>query len=269
MAADFGVSCGHTEYSNIRFEDGTRHIVIFEVARGLPELEVFRPELPIPYRDMAYQVRLFLTDAEYKTLRLWAAADKVRILHQANVINGYADRFPYAARNARKKQLHILHMEFSVCGEVIDEYGDVCCEDIRLTLDRKEHTVALQQEDETTQVTLTEKDMRKLLNVIVNNYEVFCWEDDYGFSNAADTDALWEAEWEAETPDEAVPEEPEYEDSPSWKVSVRYTNGEAQGMCGYDDLPDRVNELALELLALFEDEPDLEADESDSDPDVR
>ena len=95
----------------------------------------------------------------------------------------YADRFPYAARNARKKQLHILRMEFSVCGEVIDEYGDVCYEDIQFTLDRKAHTVALRQENKTAQITLTEKDMRKLLNVIVNNYEVFCWEDDYGFSD--------------------------------------------------------------------------------------
>ena len=46
MAADFGVSCGHTEYSNIRFEDGTRHMVIFEAAHDLPELETFRLELP-------------------------------------------------------------------------------------------------------------------------------------------------------------------------------------------------------------------------------
>ena len=89
MTADFGVSCGHTEYSNIRFEDGTRHMVIFEAAHNLPELEEFRLELPIPYRDMPYRVRLFLTDAEYKTIRLWAAAGKVRILHHANVINGY------------------------------------------------------------------------------------------------------------------------------------------------------------------------------------
>ena len=121
------------------------------------------------------------------------------------------------------------------------------------------------------QVTLIEKDMRKLLNVIVNNYEVFCWEDDYGFSTAADADDLWEDEWEAESPDaQEAPEEPAYENSPSWKVSVRYTTGEAQEMCGYDDLPDCVNELTLELLALFEDEPDME-DESDgeSDPDVR
>ena len=121
------------------------------------------------------------------------------------------------------------------------------------------------------QVTLTEKDMRKLLNVIVNNYEVFCWEDDYGFSNAAGTDDLWEDEWDVESPDEAAPEESEYEGSPSWTVSARYTNGEAQEMRGYDDLPGRVNELTLELLALFEDESDMEDDESggEPDPDVR
>ena len=171
----------------------------------------------------------------------------------------YADRFPYAARNARKKQLHILRMEFSVCSEVIDEFGDVCCEDLTFTLGRKERIVTLRQEDRTMQVTLPEKDMRKLLNVIINNYEVFCWEDDYDPPDAASTDDLWEDEQEA-------PEEPAYEDSPSWKVSVRYTNGEAQEMRGYDELPDRVNELVLELLALFEDESDMEDDELGGEP---
>lgn len=39
--------------------------------------------------NWAYRVRLFLTDAEYRNIRRWAAADKVRILHHANVINGY------------------------------------------------------------------------------------------------------------------------------------------------------------------------------------
>lgn len=99
----------------------------------------------------------------------------------------------------------------------------------------------------------------------------FCWEDDYGFPATADTDDLWEDEWEAESSDaQKAPEEPAYEDFPSWKVSVRYTNGEAQEMCGYDDLPDRVNELALELLALFEDEPDMENEShSKFEPDVR
>ena len=48
-------------------------------------------------------------------------------------------------------------MEFTVCGEVIDEYGDVCCEDVQFTLDRKEHTVTLHRENETMQIMLTEK----------------------------------------------------------------------------------------------------------------
>ena len=81
-------------------------MVIFEAAHDLPELEEFRLELPIPYRNMAYRVRLFLTDAEYKTIRLWAAAGKVRILHHANVINGYLvdDR-------KRKKRKHSTIIE--------------------------------------------------------------------------------------------------------------------------------------------------------------
>ena len=34
----------------------------------------------------------------------------------------------------------------------------------------------------------------------------------------------------------------------------------------HEDLPDRVNELALELLALFEDESDMEDDELGGEP---
>ena len=171
----------------------------------------------------------------------------------------YADRFPHAARNERKRQLHIDHMEFSVCGEVYDEYGDGWFRELCFTLDRKTHTVTLRQEDETIPLVLTVKEMRRLLNVIVNNYEVFCWEEDYGFSDAADADDLWEDEWDSETPDaQEPPDEPGYEDTPSWEVSVSYLNGEVQEMRGYDDLPDRVNELTLDLLALFEDEPDAE-----------
>ena len=168
----------------------------------------------------------------------------------------YADRFPYAARNERKKQLQISHMEFAVCGEVFDEYGDGCYRELQFTLDRKEHAVWLRHGDETAQVTLTIKEMRKLLNVIVNNYEIFCWEEDYGTS---DTDALWEDDWDEETTaEQEIPDEPEDEDSPSWEVSICYLNGETQEMRGYDDLPDRVNDLTLELLFLFEDEPDAE-----------
>ena len=67
-------------------------------------------------------------------------------------------------------------MEFTVRGEVFDEYGDGCYRELHFTLDRQEHTAKLRQGDETAQVTLTIKEMSKLLNVIVNNYEVFFWE---------------------------------------------------------------------------------------------
>ena len=111
MTADFGVSCGHTEYSNIRFEDGTQHMVIFEAAHDLPELEGFRLELPIPYRNMAYRVRLFLTDAEYRNIRLWAAADKVRILHHRIcsyrlTIGHHSHTDPYSCSTTLYRQLH-------------------------------------------------------------------------------------------------------------------------------------------------------------------
>ena len=171
----------------------------------------------------------------------------------------YADRFPYAARNERKKQLQISHMEFAVCGEVFDEYGDGCYRELQFTLDRKEHAVWLRQGNETAQVTLTMKEMRRLLNVIVNNYEILCWEEDYGVSEAAGADDLWEDERDTEAPDaQKLPDEPEYAGTPSWEVSICYLNGEAQEMRGCDELPERVNELTLELLSLFEDGPDAE-----------
>ena len=77
------------------------------------------------------------------------------------------------------------------------------------------------------------------------------WEEDYGTS---DTDALWEDDWdEEEGADLELPDESEDEDSPSWEVSICYLNGETQYICGYDDLPDRVNELTLELRVAPED----------------
>lgn len=165
----------------------------------------------------------------------------------------YADRFPHAARNERKQQLHIRHMELSINGEIIDEYGDWAVRELTFVLDREAYTVLLHENGEEDCVTLAIKEMRKLLNVIVNNYEIFCWDEDYGYSNnSVGPDAL--------LGDDETGEETELtpEDAPSWSVSISYLNGETQEMRGYDDLPDRVNDLTLELLAMFEDEEDNE-----------
>lgn len=169
----------------------------------------------------------------------------------STAIELYASRFPYAQRNERKKQLHIGHMELSVQGEVFDEYGDEYYRELFFIIDRKERTVQLRDEDKTEQKVLTDKEMRKLLNGIVNNYEVFCWEEDYGRSeNTKETDFFWD---EDEPIEEETFTESDSEGNPSWVADVSYLNGEVQKMCGYDELPDRINELVLDLLALFED----------------
>ena len=93
--------------------------------------------------------------------------------------------------------------------------------------------------------------MRKLLNRIVNAYEVFCWEEDFSQEMP---DVLGEEE---ELADIEVSED---EEQPSWSVSVSYLNGEKQQMKGFD-IPIRVNELALDLLQYFENDEDADADD--------
>jgi len=168
----------------------------------------------------------------------------------------YSARFPRALRNERNKQLHIRHMELSVHSDVYDEYGDAHYRKLHFALDREERMVQLRDEEKTLQAVLLGKEMRKLLNVIVNNYEVFFWDADHGFSNNGyETDAFGDEEEPAE--DEVITA-PDDEDTPSWAASVNYLNGESQEMRGYDELPLRINELVLELLALFEEEADVD-----------
>lgn len=69
MTSDFGVTAGHVEYSNRRFDFDTRHMVMIEVYRHTETLEQFDYELPVYDRNDSYRARLFLTDEEYKSIR--------------------------------------------------------------------------------------------------------------------------------------------------------------------------------------------------------
>ena len=91
----------------------------------------------------------------------------------------YAEHFPYAERNERKKQLHISEMTFVVQDELWDEYGDSFDAQIMFILDRKTRLISCTQAGASNTIELTAKEMRKLLNRIVNAYEVFCWEEDF------------------------------------------------------------------------------------------
>lgn len=69
MTSDFGVTAGHVEYSNRRFDFDTRHMVMIEVYRHSAALDRFDYERPVYDRNDSYRARLFLTDEEYKAVR--------------------------------------------------------------------------------------------------------------------------------------------------------------------------------------------------------
>lgn len=169
----------------------------------------------------------------------------------------YASRFPYALRNERKQQLHIKHMELAIDSEVMDEYGDCADRLLLFIVDRNTGTVQMTENNESQQETLSTKEMRKLLNRVVNQYEIYWWDEDYNRPihsiDLALLDDYWVSDTDLEEEDVSAP----FTDGepPTWKVSVVYSNRESQEMCGYDEyLPDHIHELVSDLLTLFEDD---------------
>ncbi len=166
----------------------------------------------------------------------------------------YAERFPHAERNERKKQLHIREMKLTIQGELWDEYGDEYDAQLIFTIYRKQHTLSCTQGDDTDMVDLPSKEAIKLLNRIVNQYEIFCWEEDFSHSKSE----IWEDDMFGDDADENdMEDEPMEEAPPSWIAEVSYLNGESQSMRGYD-IPYRINDLVTELLQYFEAEEDAE-----------
>lgn len=167
----------------------------------------------------------------------------------------YTEHFPYAERNERKKQLHIQEMRLVVQDELWDEYGDSFDAQTTFTLDRKSRQIVCIQPKTTDTVELPEKEMKKLLNRIVNEYEVFCWEEDFSqpVFDSFDDDNEDESNF-------VGTENADVKEQPSWIVSVSYSNGEEQQMNGFD-IPIRINELALDLLQYFENDEDTDDDE--------
>jgi len=92
----------------------------------------------------------------------------------------YEMRFPYAERNERKGRLHIRLLEFHVCGEMYDSYGDTYDICAKFTVDKQKHTIVREQNESSVTVTLDSKEMSKLLKRMIHSYEVFCWNEDYG-----------------------------------------------------------------------------------------
>lgn len=173
--------------------------------------------------------------------------------------------FPYAERNAMKKQLVINTLSFEVHTEVYDEYGDMEMADRLFTIDRKSRVLVMtdfQVGGVGQSVTLEGGQMAKLLRYIVHTLEIFMWEQDYCLKPDEDdffTDIFLEKSIYEDDPEgsgEALPAEPE--GSPSWRVQVEYTNHTKQDVFGYHEyLPKRPEELYLSLLEYFEPEEEI------------
>lgn len=154
----------------------------------------------------------------------------------------YNECFPYAERNAMKKQLVINTLSFEVHTEVYDGYGDMEMADRLFTIGRKSRVLTMTDfhaDSREQSVVLDGGKMAKLLRYIVHTLEIFMWEQDYCLNPDEDdffTDIFPEEGIyidDLEEKDEALPAEPE--GRPSWQVHIEYSNHAVQDICSYED----------------------------------
>lgn len=168
--------------------------------------------------------------------------------------------FPYAERNAMKKQLIINTLSFEVHTEVYDGYGDMEIVDSLFTIDRKSRILTMMDfraDSGEQSAVLDGGKMAKLLRYIVHTLEIFMWEQDYCRNPDGDdyfTEILLEEGVYGEGLEEkgeALPKEPD--GRPSWQVHIEYSNHTVQDISGFDDyLPERSEELYFSLMEYFE-----------------
>ena len=173
--------------------------------------------------------------------------------------------FPYAERNAMKKQLVINTLSFEVHTEVYDGYSGMEMAERLFTIDRKSRILTMTDfyaDSGEQSVVLDGGKMAKLLRYIVHTLEIFMWKQDYCLNPDEDdlfTDILLLEEGiyvdDLEEKEEALPAEPK--GRPSWQVHIKYSNHTVQDISSYEDyLPDRPEELYLSFMEYFESEKD-------------
>lgn len=184
----------------------------------------------------------------------------------------YNAHFPYAERNARKKQLLINTLSFELHNTTVyDEYGDEYPVNMRFTADRLSNvlTMADFDADGVEQVIMLEKkQMGKLLRWVIHTLEIFVWEEDYQlgpdtpFADIPDLDLLpeyWPDGEDDDWPEDDAPEQEESEPEADvyWRVKIEYADGAEQEIVSYqDNLFDKPDELFFALREYFQPETD-------------
>lgn len=209
-------------------------------------------------RIMALSMRR-LSDSEKKWLEKKMQDDRQEVADAAREACNI--RFPYAERNAMKKQLVINHLLFEVHAGVYDEACNKEIVERRFTIDRKNCRLAMTDfcdGNGEQSVILDGGRMKKLVRYIVHTLEIFMWEQDYPLHPDGDDflmDVFSEDDFDADLPEEGDTLKKEPEGNPCWRVQVEYSNHMVQDFSGYGDyLPDRPEELYFSLLEYFEPE---------------
>ncbi len=184
----------------------------------------------------------------------------------------YNFHFPYAERNARKKQLIINTLTFEIHTEVFDEYGDELPVNKRFTADRISRILTMTDYDGDgveQSMVLDGKKMTTLLRWTVHSLEIFMWPEDYNLAPSRNSippyfellPEYWpDDDWEDEDEDEETDKDisvPEPEGDASWRVKIEYADFTTQDIVSYQEyLTDRPEELYFAMLEYFEPEED-------------
>ncbi len=194
----------------------------------------------------------------------------------------YGLHFPYAERNARKKQLLINTLVFELRNvTVYDEFGDEYPVSRRFSANRLTNVLTMTDfdaGDAEQSIVLEKKQMAKLLRWVIHTLEVFMWEEDYDLSpddpypgvpypSGPYLDLLpeyWPEDWdegdEDDNTSEDVPPAPEAE--VRWRVQIEYADETTQEIVSYQDyLFDKPDELFFALSENFQtDNADFDKD---------
>lgn len=142
----------------------------------------------------------------------------------------YNNIFPYAQINKKKKQLLLKEFSLFINAEVYYEYGS---EQVNCKFHVSGEYITKEDEKGKKSVKLPKPEIRKILRIIVHNYEVFTWHEGNTIIDEFDIDTPY-----------------------TWRIDCVYaTAGDNQTVIGNEEyLDDNVEMLYFELNGYFDEE---------------
>lgn len=212
-----------------------------------------------------------LSDSEKKWLEYCTHDKRPEVAGMSKDI--YRMHFPYAERNAIKKQLVIHSFVFEVNTEVWDGYDDWEKVHQCISVDRNERKITMQdfgRKKPGQSIVLEGSQMSKLLKWMVHSLEIFMWPQDYyltysgsGFFkeivqelDVAEDAGIDGFQWEDTLEERNGSVKEETGQRASWHIRINYTNDAWQDISCYDGQLDmeKAEELYFCLLEHFEED---------------